>query len=113
MMGKRVNELSGGWRMRLAIAAAMTQQVDMLLLDEPTNHLDLEAIDALAEAIKVYNGGVVLVSHDFRLIDQVARDIWVCEDKTVRRWDKDIREYKKHLSKKAEREAKERKLAKK
>jgi ATP-binding cassette subfamily F protein 2 len=54
-----------------------------------------------------------LVSHDFRLIDQVARDIWVCEDKTVRRWDKDIREYKKHLSKKAEREAKERKLAKK
>ena len=82
-------------------------------LDEPTNHLDLEAIDALAEAIKVYNGGVVLVSHDFRLIDQVARDIWVCENKTVRRWDKDIREYKKHLSKKAEREAKERKLAKK
>ena len=45
---------------------------NLLLLDEPTNHLDLEAIDALAEAIKVYNGGVILVSHDFRLIDQVA-----------------------------------------
>ena len=75
--------------------------------------MDLEAIDALAEAIKKYNGGVVLVSHDFRLIDQVARDIYVCENRTVTRWDKDIREYKIHLSRKAEKEAKERKLAKK
>ena len=44
---------------------------NLLLLDEPTNHLDIEAIDSLAEAIKKFNGGMVLVSHDFRLIDQV------------------------------------------
>ena len=108
-----IGELSEGQQSRLVFAMICMGKPNLLLLDEPTNHLDLEAIDALAEAIKVYNGGVILVSHDFRLIDQVARDIWVCEDKTVRRWDKDIREYKKHLSKKAEREAKERKLAKK
>ena len=49
------------------------------MLDEPTNHLDIEAID-LATAINKHAGGLVLVSHDFRLIDQVAKEIWVCED---------------------------------
>ena len=65
---------------------------------QPTNHLDLEAIDSLADAIRRFKGGLVLVSHDFRLIDQVANEIWVCENGTVTRWDGDIRSYKHALA---------------
>jgi ATP-binding cassette subfamily F protein 2 len=67
---------------------------------QPTNHLDVDAVDGLASAIKGFGGGVVLVSHDFRLIDQVANEIWVCEKKGVRRYDGDIHAYKKELAKK-------------
>jgi ATP-binding cassette subfamily F protein 2 len=73
---------------------------NMLLLDEPTNHLDLDAIDALAVAIKQYKGGLVLVSHDFRLIDQVAEQIWVCDEGKVTPWKGSIRDYKHMLAKK-------------
>jgi ATP-binding cassette subfamily F protein 2 len=73
---------------------------NLLLLDEPTNHLDMECIDSLARAINGYNGGVVLVSHDFRLIDQVAKQIWVCDNKTITLQKGGIREYKQDLIRK-------------
>merc|ERR1711920_910496 len=79
----------------------------LLLLDEPTNHLDMQCIDALAEAIKAFSGGTVLVSHDFRLIDQVAKEIWIC-DKGVSTWKGDIKSYKTHLSKQMKKQAKAR-----
>jgi ATP-binding cassette subfamily F protein 2 len=72
----------------------------MLLLDEPTNHLDMETIDALADAINNFEGGVVLVSHDFRLIDQVAEEIWICEKETCTKWTGGIVDYKDSLKKK-------------
>merc|ERR1711920_611941 len=77
----------------------------LLLLDEPTNHLDMTCIDALAVAIKNFTGGTVLVSHDFRLIDQVAKEIWVC-DGGVSPWKGDIKSYKSHLSKQMKKSAK-------
>ena len=92
--------LSHGQKSRLVFAMLAMRTSSLLLLDEPTNHLDVDAVDGLAAAIDGFGGGVVLVSHDFRLIDKVCKEIWVCEDKGVRKFDGSIRDYKKELAKK-------------
>jgi len=91
--------LSDGQKSRLVFAMICLGNPNMLLLDEPTNHLDHDCIDSLADAINKYKGGLVLVSHDFRLIDKVAKEIWVCENKKVSVWKDSIRSYKKTLEK--------------
>ncbi|XP_077211008.1 ABC transporter F family member 1-like [Tasmannia lanceolata] len=93
--------LSDGQRSRVIFAWLAWRQPHMLLLDEPTNHLDIETIDSLAEALNEWDGGLVLVSHDFRLINQVAKEIWVCENQAVTRWEGDIMDFKQHLKSKA------------
>ncbi|CAG2116736.1 unnamed protein product, partial [Medioppia subpectinata] len=93
-------QLSDGQRCRVVFAWLSWQVPHLLLMDEPTNHLDIETIDALADAIKDFEGGMVLVSHDFRLISQVAEEIWVCEKGTTTKWNGTIQTYKEHLRKK-------------
>ena len=73
---KPVKFLSGGQKSRLAFAELAWKQPHIMLLDEPTNHLDLETIEALAMALNNFEGGVVLVSHDERLISLVVDEIW-------------------------------------
>jgi len=92
--------LSEGQKSRIVFALLAIDGPNMLLLDEPTNGLDIPTIDSLADAINAFTGGVVVVSHDFRLLDKIAKDIMVCENKTIRRWDGSIGEYKNHLRKK-------------
>jgi ATP-binding cassette subfamily F protein 2 len=96
-----MKNLSDGQRSRVIFAWLAYRQPQMLLLDEPTNHLDIETIDSLAEALNEWDGGLVLVSHDFRLINQVAKEIWVCENLAVTRWEGDIMDFKAHLKSKA------------
>lgn len=96
-----MKNLSDGQRSRVIFAWLAYRQPHMLLLDEPTNHLDIETIDSLAEALSEWDGGLVLVSHDFRLINQVAQEIWVCENQAVTRWEGDIMAFKQHLRSKA------------
>lgn len=94
----QMGTLSEGQRSRVVFALLALQQPNVLLLDEPTNGLDIPTIDSLADAISEFNGGVVVVSHDFRLLDKIAKDIFVVEHKTATRWNGSILDYKKKLA---------------
>merc|ERR1712196_693998 len=78
--------MSPGFRARVVFCLMSLRNPHMLLLDEPTNPLDMDMIDSLAIAIKNYSGGLVLVSHDFKLLEQVAEEICVCEHKKITPW---------------------------
>ncbi|XP_075160357.1 ATP-binding cassette sub-family F member 3 [Haematobia irritans] len=94
--------LSGGQKSRVALAKMCMAEPNFLVLDEPTNHLDIETIDALGKAINAFKGGVILVSHDERLIKVVCKELWVCGDRTVRAIEGGIDEYKREVYKEIE-----------
>lgn len=72
---RRVGDLSGGERTRLALAETMCNPVNLLVLDEPTNHLDLPSCDVLEDALRAYPGTVLLVSHDRYLIRNTVEQL--------------------------------------
>lgn len=80
---KPVKVLSGGQKSRLAFAELAWRNPHLMLLDEPTNHLDLETIEGLAMALNKFEGGVVLVSHDDRLVSMVCDELWVVMPSTT------------------------------
>lgn len=91
--------MSDGQKSKLVFCELVLSTPQVLLLDEPTNHLDMQCIDALAEAINQSNLGLVLVSHDFRLINQVAKEIWLCDNKKIVKFKGDIKDYKHQIKK--------------
>jgi ATP-binding cassette subfamily F protein 3 len=88
-----INGFSGGERARLALALIAWLQPNVLLLDEPTNHLDLEMREALAEALSVFEGAIVMVSHDRHLIGLVCETFWRVHDGVVEPFDGDLDQY--------------------
>ena len=72
---KKMSELSGGWRRRVALARALVQKPDLLLLDEPTNHLDIATIKWLEDRIHSYPGAVLFITHDRAFLQRLATRI--------------------------------------
>jgi ATP-binding cassette subfamily F protein 3 len=75
MQSESTNKLSGGWKMRVALAGALFIEPDLLMLDEPTNHLDLEAVLWLQAYLQTYKHSVLVVSHDRAFLNEICSDI--------------------------------------
>merc|ERR1712057_101036 len=73
----QINQLSGGMKVKVVLAAAMWQNPHILILDEPTNYLDRDGLGALVLAIKDYKGGVLIISHNKEFCDGVATEKWI------------------------------------
>ncbi len=89
-----VEDLSGGERARLNLALVTHDAPALLILDEPTNHLDIEAREELVRSINDFAGAVVLVSHDWHLVELVADRLWLVADGTARPFDGDLDDYR-------------------
>lgn len=94
-----IRYLSDGLKTRLVLCEISMRRPHILLLDEPTNAADMEMIDSMAEAIQQFNGAVVVISHDFRLLQQVVKEIWIV-DRGIKTWNGDILTYKNLLKSK-------------
>ncbi len=89
-----IASLSGGERARLLLAIATLDKPNLLILDEPTNHLDIDAREELLNALNEYEGAVVLISHDRRLIEACADTLLLVADGRVRPFDGDMDDYR-------------------
>ncbi|KAL7437887.1 hypothetical protein ACHAXH_005061 [Discostella pseudostelligera] len=94
-----MSQLSAGQKARIVFAIIAHEKPHLLLLDEPTNPLDMESIDALARCLNKFQGGVLMISHDMRLISQCAQQIYVCDNKKVTKYRGDIMDFKMHTRK--------------
>ena len=80
---RSVEQFSGGWKMRIALAGILTLQPDVLLMDEPTNHLDIESILWLEEWLQSYKGAIIMTSHDREFMNRLVNRIVEIANKQI------------------------------
>jgi len=97
MVFQKIRTLSGGQKSRAVFAHIAMKAPHLLVFDEPTNHLDIETVDVLATALNDYEGGVIIVSHNERLINLVCDELWLVEAGKVKKLKGDFDSYKKKL----------------
>ena len=102
---KKMNELSGGWRRRVALAKALVQKPDLLLLDEPTNHLDIATIKWLEDRVYSYPGAVIFITHDRAFLQRLATRIVEIDRTKLTSWPGDYGNYLRRKEKALEDEA--------
>jgi len=95
----KISQLSDGQKARVVFSWIAEKRPHFILFDEPTNSLDADTTNALAQAINAWDGGVMLVSHDFALVQQVAKEIFICDKGKLTKFDGDIHSFKKVLRK--------------
>ncbi|PGG98327.1 ATP-binding cassette, subfamily F, member 3 [Blastomyces parvus] len=98
---QKLEFLSGGQKSRVAFACISLTNPHILVLDEPSNHLDIEAMDALSDALRNFQGGVLMVSHDVTMLQNVCTSLWVCDHGTVEKFPGDVKAYKKRITEQA------------
>ena len=102
---KQMNELSGGWRRRVALAKALVQKPDLLLLDEPTNHLDIATIKWLEDRVYSYPGAVIFITHDRAFLQRLATRIVEIDRARLTSWPGNYEDYLRRKEKALEDEA--------
>ena len=95
---QKMDLLSGGQKSRVAFACIGLTNPHILVLDEPSNHLDIEAMDALSLALRQFQGGVLMVSHDVTMLENVCTSLWICDKGSVEHFDGTVKDYKKRIS---------------
>lgn len=106
---KKIKVLSGGEKARVALAKTMVSKANFLMLDEPTNHLDMHSCDLLIDALKKYEGSLILVSHDRYFISKTANKIWEIVDHRVKEFKGGYEEWVEWKERMAKREVENRK----
>lgn len=90
----KISKLSGGEKVRVVFALNALLTPHVMILDEPTNHLDIEAREALIEGLENYTGAVIIITHDFFILERISKRIFIVEGGTVKTFSGSLNDYK-------------------